>query len=123
MDQLVTYSLQLRGSMRQQLVLPHRYLRGQFLAGDGVIQPAGKVPAFEVVLQRSWIEMPYRGAEITHGACCGDDLAVDWPEVEPPLPGQGDIGVLVAVPHVGSLALCHGERTRRPGAETHTGPP
>ena len=69
------------------------------------------------------IEMPYRGAEITHSACCGDDLAVDWPEVEPPLSGQGDVGIFVAVPHVGRPALCDSEPTRRPGAETHTGPP
>ena len=86
--------------MRQQLVLPCRHLRGQFLVGNGVVQPAGEVPAFEVVLECSWIEMPYRGAEITHRACRGDDLAVDWPEVEPPLSGQGDVGILVAVAHV-----------------------
>ncbi len=35
-------------------------------------------------LECTGIEMPYRSAKITHTARCADDLAVDWPEVEPP---------------------------------------
>ncbi len=37
-DQLVTYAFQLRGPMRQQLVLPHRHLGCQVLVGPGPIE-------------------------------------------------------------------------------------
>ena len=75
LDEPATYSFQVRGSMRQQLVLACRHLRGQFLVGNGVVQPAGEVPAFEVVLECTWIEMPNRGAEVVHSACRGDDFS------------------------------------------------
>ena len=81
--QLATYAFQVRGSMRQQLVLPRR----QLLVGDGVVQPAGEIPPFEVVLQCFWVEVLDRGTEFVHGGGGRDGVALCCPEVEPSLPG------------------------------------
>jgi hypothetical protein len=113
----MAYSVQLRGLMRQQLVLPRRHMRGEVPAGDGVLQPAGEIPPFQVEAECLWVQMPYRGPEVVHRRRRSGVLAVYWSEVEPSLVGQGDVGVFVAVPYVRGPAACDGERTSRLGSE------
>jgi hypothetical protein len=104
--------------MRQQLVLPCRYVRGEVLVGDGAIQPAGEITPFEVVAKRFWVQMLYRATEVVHRRGWSDVLAVYRVKVELPLTGQRHFGVFVPVTYVCGPAVCESERTSRPGTKT-----
>ena len=65
------------------------------------------------------VEMSYRGDEFPHRRCRRLGMALCGLEIEPAISGQGDIGVLVAVPHMGGPALCDSEWQGCPGSETH----
>src|SRR5271166_3348393 len=118
LDEFVTYAFEVGGTTRFELVLPSCHPCCEFLVGDRAVEPAGKVTAFEMVFERSLIEMRYSSAEVVHRRSRLD--AVGGVEIEAALLGKADVGVLVAVPYVGGQAIRDDERASRPSAETYS---